>query len=214
MNKIILFDLDGTLTDSGEGVINCALVALQHFNLPLPSREELRVIIGPPLRDSFLRFGVAPEDVEEAVEIYRRRYVPVGMFENRPYPGISAMLAALRDMGYKLYVATSKPETMAIEILDKFMLSGYFHKIYGASMDGTRDTKDKVIAYVLEDLNCQNNMIMVGDTLYDVLGAAAHGIKTVGVTWGYGTKTELVDAGAIETVDTPSQLLDYFEALL
>ena len=209
--KAVLFDLDGTLTDSGEGIINCALLALKHFNLPLPDREEMRVFVGPPLRDSFLRFGVQPDDVEEAVEIYRKRYVPIGMFENTPYPGISAMLAALKENGHKLYVATSKPESMATEILEKFKLSGYFDRIYGASMDETRDTKDKVISYVLRDLNCGNNIIMVGDTIYDVLGAAAYGIQTVGVTWGYGKKSELLDAGAVTTVDTPTQLLEYFK---
>lgn len=211
--KTILFDLDGTLTDSGEGVINCAWLALKHFGLPLPSREEMRVIIGPPLRDSFLRFGVAPEHVEEAVEIYRQRYVPIGMFENVPYPGISAMLAALKSAGFKLYVATSKPEHMAVEILNKFNLSGYFEKIYGASMDDTRDTKDKVIAYILEQLQCADQAIMVGDTKYDVLGAAVHGIQTIGVTWGYGEKSEMIDAGAMTTVDTPAQLLAYFDVI-
>ena len=208
---VILFDLDGTLTDSGEGVINSAWYALKHFNLPLPPREEMRVMVGPPLRDSFLRFGVAPEQVEKAVELYRERYVPTGMFENTPYPGISAMLAALKEAGHRLYVATSKPESMAVEILTKFRLDGYFDRIYGASMDDTRDTKDKVISYILKELNCGNQAVMVGDTKYDVLGAAEHHIPTVGVTWGYGLKSELVDAGAAATVDTTAQLLEYFE---
>lgn len=208
---VILFDLDGTLTDSGEGVINSAWYALKHFNLPLPPREEMRVMVGPPLRDSFLRFGVAPEQVEKAVELYRERYVPTGMFENTPYPGISAMLAALKEAGHRLYVATSKPESMAVEILTKFRLDGYFDKICGASMDDTRDTKDKVIAYILKELNCGTQAVMVGDTKYDVLGAAEHHIPTVGVTWGYGLKSELVDAGAAATVDTTAQLLEYFE---
>lgn len=210
--KAILFDLDGTLTDSGEGVINCALFALAQLGLPLPNREEMRFMVGPPLRDSFLRFGVDPSDVEEAVELYRKRYVPTGMFENAPYPGISAMLGALKEMGHKLYVATSKPESMAKEILDKFNLSGYFDKIYGASMDETRDTKDKVIAYLLKELDHKGEIIMVGDTLYDVLGAAANGIQTIGVTWGYGEKKDIISAGAIATVDTPAQLLEYFNA--
>lgn len=208
--KTILFDLDGTLTDSGEGIINCAYLALKHFHLPLPSREEMRVMVGPPLRDSFIRFGVAPENVEEAIEIYRKRYVPIGMFENTPYPGISAMLATLKEDGFKLYVATSKPQSMAEAILDKFNLSGYFDAIYGASMDETRDSKDKVIAYLLQELNCADDAIMVGDTMYDVLGAAANGINTIGITWGYGKKKDIVDSGAIATVDTPAQLLDYF----
>lgn len=207
MKRTILFDLDGTLTDSAEGVINCAQLALKHFGLPIPEREDMQFIVGPPLRDSFLRLGVAEKDVETAVEIYRSRYVPTGMFENTPYPGISAMLGALKDAGHELYVATAKPEGMATEILEKFCLAGFFDRIFGASMDGTRDTKDAVIAYVLEELGQRENFIMVGDTHYDVLGAAAHGIKTIGVSWGYGTVEDMKAAGALAIVDSPAQLL-------
>lgn len=208
MKRTILFDLDGTLTDSAEGVINCAQLALKYFGLPVPDRADMRFIVGPPLRDSFLRLGVSEEDVEKAVEIYRGRYVPTGMFENSPYPGISAMLAALKDAGHELYVATSKPESMATEILDKFKLSGYFDKIYGASMDGSRDTKDTVIAYLLQELGPRENITMVGDTSYDVLGAAAHGIPTIGVAWGYGEVEDMKAAGAVDIVRSPAQLLD------
>ena len=208
MKKTILFDLDGTLTDSAEGVINCFLPALKYFNLPIPDRADMSFVVGPPLRDSFLRLGVKEEDVEKAVEIYRDRYVPTGMFENAPYPGIAAMLGALREAGHELYVATSKPEGMATEILEKFRLAGFFHKIYGASMDDSRDTKDKVIAFLLEELGPRENIIMVGDTHFDVEGAAVHGIKTIGVTWGYGKNEDMVAAGAIEIVDSPAQLLE------
>ena len=208
MKRTILFDLDGTLTDSAEGVINCAQLALKYFGLPIPDRKDMRFIVGPPLRDSFLRLGVSEENVEKAVEIYRSRYVPTGMFENTPYPGISAMLAALKDAGHELYVATSKPEGMATEILDKFKLSGYFDKIYGASMDGSRDTKDTVIAYLLQELGPRENITMVGDTSYDVLGAAAHGIPTIGVAWGYGEVEDMKAAGAVDIVSSPAQLLD------
>lgn len=207
MKRTILFDLDGTLTDSAEGVINCFLPALKHFNLPIPERSEMTFVVGPPLRDSFLRLGVKEEDVETAVEIYRQRYVPTGMFENAPFPGIAAMLAALKEAGHELYVATSKPEVMATEILDKFLLSGYFDKIYGASMDGSRDTKDKVIAYLLEELGPRDNYIMIGDTHFDVEGAAVHGIKTIGVDWGYGKNEDMLAAGAVAIVDSPAQLL-------
>ena len=208
MKRTILFDLDGTLTDSAEGVINCAYLALEYFGLPLPRREDMRFIVGPPLRDSFLRLGVTEQDVEKAVEIYRSRYVPIGMFENAPYPGIPAMLSTLKEAGHELYVATSKPENMATEILDKFRLSGYFNKIYGASLDGTRDTKDTVIAYLLEELGHRENIIMVGDTSFDVLGAAVHGIKTIGVAWGYGEVEDMVAAGAVSIVQSPAELLD------
>jgi phosphoglycolate phosphatase len=206
--KTILFDLDGTLTDSGEGIINCVIPALKHFGLPVPPREELRVFVGPPLRDSFIRFGVKPEDAEEAVAIYRKRYVPTGMFENTPYPGIHALLAALRDAGHTLYVATSKPEEMATAILEKFHLAPFFHMICGASMDHSRDSKDKVIGYLLERTDDVTNAIMVGDTAYDVLGAAEHGIPTIGVAWGYGTVKDMEKAGAKAIVYSPAQLLD------
>lgn len=205
---IYLFDLDGTLTDSGEGIINCVSLALSKLGLPVPSREELRVCVGPPLRDSFLRFGVKSEDVEEAISIYRSRYVPTGMFENTPYPGIKALLAALKAAGHRLIVATAKPESMAIEILKKFELAPYFEMIYGASMDSSRDSKDKVIAYVLEKIGSPENIIMIGDTAYDVTGAAAHGIPTIGVSWGYGTVEDMKKAGAIAITDTMTQLYD------
>ena len=207
MKRTILFDLDGTLTDSAEGVINSAQYALAQLGLPVPDRKDMDFIVGPPLRDSFLRLGVAEADVEKAVELYRVRYVPAGMFENTPYPGIPAMLAALKDAGHELYVATSKPGGMATEILQKFNLAGYFDKIYGASLDGTRDTKDSVIAYLLEEMGSREHIIMVGDTHYDVLGAAAHGIQTIGVAWGYGKVEDIKAAGAKCIVRSPSELL-------
>lgn len=208
MKKTILFDLDGTLTDSAEGVINCAILALKHYGLPVPERSEMTFMVGPPLRDSFLKLGVPEAEVENAVEIYRRRYVPTGMFENSPYPGISAMLGALKEAGHELYTATSKPEEMATQILNKFQLSGYFDRIFGASMDGTRDTKDTVIAYLLEQLGPRENIIMVGDTHFDVEGAAVHGIKTIGVAWGYGKVEDITAAGAIAIATSPAHLLE------
>lgn len=206
--KTFLFDLDGTLTDSGEGIINCAALALERLGLPVPDREAMRVFVGPPLRDSFLRFGVKPEDVEEAIAIYRSRYVPTGMFENTPYPGIADLLAKLKSKGYRLLVATAKPESMAVAILGKFELAPYFEMICGASMDDTRDSKDKVIAYVVEKLGTAENAIMIGDTAYDVTGAAAHGIPTIGVSWGYGKVEDMQSAGAIAIADTTEQLLN------
>lgn len=206
--RTILFDLDGTLTDSGEGIINCAWLALKHFGLPLPDKDTMRVFVGPPLRDSFLRFGVPEEDVETAIEIYRSRYVPTGMFENTPYPGIKSMLAALKEKGHKLFVATSKPEGMATAILEKFQLAPYFDLICGASMDDTRDSKDKVIAYLLEKTGGNEDYIMVGDTAFDVEGAAVNGIPTVGVAWGYGKVEDMEAAGANAIAHSPAELLE------
>lgn len=205
--KTILFDLDGTLTDSGEGIINCASLALEKLGLPVPDRENMRVFVGPPLRESFPKFGVRDEDVEEAIAIYRSRYVPIGMFENTPYPGIRAMLAALKVQGHRLYVATSKPESMAKSILEKFELTNYFDAICGATLDGSRDSKEGVIAYTLSQIECYDEILMVGDTQYDVLGAAENGIRTIGVSWGYGKADDMIAAGAIKIAHSPAELL-------
>ena len=209
--KAILFDLDGTLTDSGEGIINCAQLALEHFGLPIPSREEMRVFVGPPLHETFQKFGVPADQADEAVRIYRSRYIPIGKFENTPYPGIRELLATLKDHGHKLYVATSKPEAMSVEILEHFDLAQYFDRICGATMDTSRSTKSAVIAYLLEQSGEAGNMVMVGDTAFDVLGAKAHGIPTIGVSWGYGTVADMEEAGAAAIAYSTEQLLSLLE---
>lgn len=192
----ILFDLDGTLTDSGEGIMHCAELTLQHYGLPVPDRAELRSIVGPPLKDSFLRLGIEKSELDNAVEFYRKHYVTVGQFENFPYPGIREVLAKLKQDGHKLYVATSKPEAMAQNILRHFELDGYFHIICGAVSDAQRSTKEEVIAHLLTLLDNNKDMVMVGDTIFDVKGAAYHGIPTVAVTWGYGVLEDMQAAGA------------------
>lgn len=204
--KTILFDLDGTLTDSGEGIINCALLALNHYGIQIEDRNTLRIFVGPPLHESFIKFGVPAEEAENAIAIYRSRYIPIGKYENTPYPGIAALLARLKDEGHKLYVATSKPEQMSVDILTHFGLDKYFEIICGASMDTSRSSKDKVIEYLLEKTGRNPNTIMVGDTKFDVLGAKAHGIPTVGVSWGYGEVSDMVEAGALCVVDTMEEL--------
>lgn len=206
MQKTILFDLDGTLTDSGEGIINCAQMTLERFGLPVPSREEMRVFVGPPLGESFVKHGVPPERAEEAIAIFRSRYIPIGKFENKPYPGIEELLQNLRNRGHKLYVATSKPEATAIEVLDHFHLANYFDKICGATFDQSRSSKSDVIAFLLAQNGRADNMVMVGDTAFDVVGAAAHGIPTVGVVWGYGEVADMVAAGATAIVTTTDEL--------
>ena len=208
MPKAILFDLDGTLTDSGEGIINCASLALRHYGIPVPDRETMRVFVGPPLRDTFFKFGVPEDKLDEAVEVYRSRYIPIGKFENTPYPGIYDLLARLKAEGHKLYVATSKPEQMSMDILNKFELTPYFDLLAGATLDGSRDHKADVIAYLLQQTGSDMDAIMVGDTVYDVVGAAAHGIPTVGVSWGYGNVSEMENAGAKAIAHTMEELHD------
>lgn len=206
MAKSIFFDLDGTLTDSGEGIINCAAVTLEHFGIPVPSREKIRVIVGPPLRESFLKFGVSADQLPEAISVYRSRYNTIGKFENFPYPGIPELLAKLKAQGCKLYVATSKPETTSVEILEHFGLASFFEIIAGAAADGLRDTKSQVIAYLLEQAGDLDEIIMVGDTVFDVIGAAAHNIPTIGVSWGYGEAEDLRSAGAAAIAHSTDEL--------
>ena len=209
--KAVLFDLDGTLTDSGEGIINCAVFAMERLGIPVPPREELGVFVGPPLWDTFRQFGVPSDRVDEAVEIFRSRYVPIGKFENTPYSGIRETLEALRAQGRKLYVATSKPEVTAREILEHFDLSRYFAEICGATVDKTRTSKEDVIAYLLSLDACRENSVMVGDTAFDVIGAAAHGIPTIGAAWGYGKTEDMVSAGAAAIARSPEDLLRIVE---
>jgi len=206
--KAILFDLDGTLTDSGEGIINCATLALEHFGLPVPSREEMGVFVGPPLDQTFIQFGVPEDRAMEAVQVFRSRYLTVGKYENTPYPGIHALLARLKTQGHRLFVATSKPEETAVDILHKFELAEYFEEICGASFDHARVHKADVIAYLLGKIGTPENMLMVGDTEFDVLGAAAHGIPTIGVSWGYGKVAAMLEAGAIAIASTTDALFD------
>lgn len=206
MKKTILFDLDGTLTDSGEGIINCVIYALERFGLPIPERETLRYFVGPPLHESFVKQGVPADRAEEAVAVYRERYVPTGMFENTPYPGVRELLETLKEEGHTLYVASSKPEWMCVEILKHFGLDKYFEMICGATMDTSRTNKEAVIEYLIQKNGRADNMIMVGDTKFDVLGAAEHSIPTIGITWGYGEEKDMVNAGAIAIAHTPEEL--------
>ncbi|MBO5129400.1 MAG: HAD-IA family hydrolase [Oscillospiraceae bacterium] len=206
MTKTILFDLDGTLTDSGEGIINSASLALEHFGIPVPDRQTMRVFVGPPLRDTFVKFGMRKEDCDEGIRVFRSYYTTKGIFENFPYPGIPELLRDLKAAGHKLYVATSKPEFMAEQVLARFDLAQYFDRICGASTDETRSTKEDVIAYLLKETGDVAHAVMVGDTAFDVIGAKAHGIPTIGVSWGYGKTEDMTAAGAAAIADTSQEL--------
>ena len=205
--KAVFFDLDGTLTDSGEGIINCATLALNHFGLPVPSRQEMRVFVGPPLDQTFIRYGVPADKTDEAIRVFRSRYTTVGKFENFPYPGVREMLEALKEQGCRLFVATSKPESLANEVLNHFDLAKYFEKICGATMDGSRSHKADVIRYLLAQVSGVENVVMVGDTAYDVIGAAEHQIPCIGVSWGYGLIEDMEKAGAVGIAHSPEALM-------
>ena len=209
--KTILFDLDGTLTDSGEGIINCAALGLEYFGLPVPDRETMRIFVGPPLHETDVKFGVPADQADKAVEVYRSRYNTIGKFENAPYPGIHELLQTLKNHGHKLLVATSKPEGLSVEIMEKFELAQFFDRICGASLDRSRSSKEDVIAYLLELNGTADNMVMVGDTTFDVLGAAHHGIPTIGVSWGYGSVEDMQKAGAKAIAYSMDELLRLIE---
>ena len=152
------------------------------------------------------------DKTDEAIRVYRSRYVPIGKFENTPYPGIRQLLEQLKADGHTLYVATSKPENMSVEILEHFDLAKYFDAICGATLDKTRSSKEDVIAYLLAENGRADNMVMVGDTIYDIIGAAAHGISAIGVDWGYGKSEDMVKAGAKAIAYTPEELLKLLQA--
>lgn len=212
--KYIFFDLDGTLTKSDPGITRSIQYALKKHNMPCPSLEELKVFVGPPLGEKFMEvFGVTKEKAAEMILSYRERYTTVGKFECDVYDGVKESLQKLKDMGKILCVATSKPENSAIEVLEHFDLAKYFEIIGGDTPDHKRKNKTMVIDYVIESMNItdKNNVIMVGDTHYDVEGAAQSGIKCIGVLYGYGDKERLEEAGAYRIAEKPSDIAEMFE---
>ena len=170
------------------------------------------VFVGPPLDQTFLKFGVPAEKTQEAIDVFRSRYLVVGKFENAPYPGIRELLDTLKKEGYRLFVATSKPETTAVEILNKFELAPYFELICGATFDSGRVHKADVIAYLLAQIGNPQQVLMVGDTEFDVTGAAAHGIQTIGVSWGYGKVAAMEEAGAVAIAHSMDELLQLIQS--
>ncbi len=204
--EILLFDLDGTLTDSAEGIMNCAEYALDAMGISEPDRSRLLRFIGPPLVDSFMEFyGLSSEDAAKAVVKYRERYTEKGIFENSVYDGIPEALELLKKGGKRLAVATSKPEAYANRILRQFGLSGYFEVVTGAELDGRRNAKSEVIEECLARLGSpdRNRVLMIGDRRHDVEGARLCGVKCAGVNYGYAEEGELEKAGAAFLFDTP-----------
>ncbi len=214
--EFILFDLDGTLTDSGPGILNCLEYALEDQRIPIPERDQMRTYLGPPLVDTFRDvFGMNNQQIAQAIDKYRERYHDIGLFENSVYEGVPELLAELQAAGIRMATATSKPEYSATRILQHFELDQYFEFIGAAALDGTRDSKSLVIKHTLDNTNTSptsHNMIMIGDRRHDVHGAREHGIDTIGVLWGYGDAIELEDAGvtdlATNTENLKNLLLD------
>ncbi len=213
MYTTILFDLDGTITDSEEGIIRSVEYALQKSGIREYDRSNLLRFIGPPLRQSFQEyFGMTSEQAEQATAFYRERYIPIGKFECSLYPGIAQLLQKLHRAGRKVVLATSKPESTAREILDHFSLTGYFTLIGGALMDGSRDTKESVLRYILDTGVVTGDAVMVGDTRFDMEGAAAAGLPAIGVTYGFGSLEELTKGGAAAIAEDVPQLAALLDA--
>lgn len=199
MKNIFLFDLDGTLTDPGMGITNSVAYALAQYGIQAEDRTVLYPFIGPPLRESFMKFyGFSEEKAEEAVWKYREYFSDKGLFENEVYPGIKEMLGGLKNAGARLFVATSKPTGYSKQILDHFELSEYFEDIQGSTMDGSREKKADVIAYLLNVNHIQEKeeVIMIGDRRQDTDGAKENGLDSCGVLYGYGSRDELEEAQA------------------
>lgn len=202
----LFFDLDGTLTDSGEGIMNSAAYAFRSLGLPVPGVKSLRKMVGPPLSAGFGSLGMPEEMIEDAIKLYRENYHGNGgKYQNSVYPGIPEMLQNLRGNGFRLFVATSKPEGLAKDIMAHFGLDVYFEYIAGATMDHSRENKDDVLRYLIESVG-SGGAVMIGDTHYDVTGAKKLGLPCIGVTWGYGDSESMLHAGALALVNSPAEL--------
>ncbi|MBQ2119508.1 MAG: HAD family hydrolase [Peptococcaceae bacterium] len=212
MITYLLFDLDGTLTNPQEGITKCVQHALRAFGIEEPDLEKLIPFIGPPLIQSFMEFyNMSEEDARKAVAVYRERFSTVGLFENFPYPGIADMLAELKAQGKILAVASSKPTIYVRRILEKFELAPYFDVIEGSNLDGTRVDKKEVIAEVLSQLDnpSADDLLMIGDRKFDVIGARETGFGCVGVRFGFAAPDELEQSGAVYIADTVHDLHRY-----
>lgn len=217
MQRIVLFDLDGTLTDPGIGITNSVMYALEKFGIRVEDRSELYKFIGPPLLNSFMDFyGFDKDKAEKAVAYYREYFKEKGIFENKVYDGIPELLEQMKEKEMILVVATSKPESFAVRILEYFNLSQYFDVIAGSDFDNVRNTKAKVINYALEQLakllgedvpTVKQSAVMVGDRFHDIVGAKENDIQSLGVLFGYGDREELEGAGADYIVEQPNDIM-------
>ena len=212
MYDYLLFDLDGTLTDPGEGITNSVAYALKKWGIEVKDKRELYPFIGPPLSASFKKYyGFSEADALKCVEYYREYFRDKGIFENEVYSGVPALLARLKQEEKTLILATSKPEGFAKQILDHFDLTKYFDFVAGATMDETRNKKADVIAYALKmaGVTDLSRALMIGDRDQDMLGAKANGLASLGVLYGYGDRAELEGAGATCIAETVDDILRF-----
>lgn len=210
----VLFDLDGTLTDPGEGITNSVAYALKKYGINVDDKTQLYSFIGPPLHESFEKYyGFSKEESLKAVDCYREYYRDKGIFENSVYDGVVSLLKMLSDNGKKIILATSKPEVFAKRILEHFSLNGYFEFAAGANLDGTRTNKADVIEYALEScgITDKDSVVMVGDREHDIIGANKNGIDSIGVLFGYGSREELENAGATYIAETVEEIAKFIK---
>jgi len=207
--EAIYFDLDGTLTDPKPGITRSIQYALQKLDHPtMPTEDELTWCIGPPLRASFVRLLGAETSADLAVSYYRERFSDVGLYENGVYDGIGEVLTSLCASGHRLFVATSKPHVFAERIIDHFGLRDHFERVFGSELDGTRVDKSHLLEYALKQASVDPaRTLMIGDRSHDMVGAKNNGMKGIGVLYGYGTRDELLDAGAHHVCATPGAIL-------
>lgn len=212
MYKYVLFDLDGTISDSSEGITKGIQLALKGMGVDVANRSELRRFIGPPLDYSFKRYmNFSDEQSKEATKIYRDYYSKTGLFENVAYDGMESLLIKIKNSGRKVAVTTSKPEKFSVQILEKFGLAKYFDIIAGSSLDGSRGTKQEVLEYALEQFGNPDlkDVVLVGDTRFDAEGANKIGIDCVGVLYGFGTFEELEAEGVRMIAATVEEIYDF-----
>ncbi|HDR3886650.1 TPA: HAD family hydrolase [Bacillus cereus] len=212
MYTTFLFDLDGTLTDPKEGIINSVLYALEKIGIEEVNISELDSFIGPPIQQSFVdRYNMNEIEVERAVFYFREYLKQSGLLENKVYDGIPTLLQELKDAGNRLFVATSKPTVFARQVIEHFQLTSFFEEIVGSNLDGTRIKKEEIIAHILqtnEELQ-KEEIVMIGDRKHDVIGANSNGIASIGVLYGYGNENELSDAGASHIVKDVEELQSF-----
>jgi phosphoglycolate phosphatase len=207
----IFFDLDGTLTDPKIGITRSIQYALDRLGHPaIPSEDELTWCIGPPLRASFTKLLGGEHSSDRAVALYRERFADIGIFENSLYAGIADMLTALSRPGRRLFVATSKPGVFAERIIDHFGLRDHFERVFGSELDGTRSDKTHLLEYALKQTSVDPaRAIMIGDRSHDIIGARNNGMSAIGVLYGYGSREELTEAGALHVCARPHGLLEH-----
>ena len=212
MYDIILFDLDGTLTRSEVGIVNAIIYALSKFDIIPSNKEELKKFIGPPLVKSFVKyFEFTDEKAKEAVAYCQEYMKDKGVYEAPLYDGIKEVLETLNSKGKRVFIATSKPEVFANQIIKHLQVEGFFEEIVGANLDGTRTDKAEVISLLLKNnsISDRSKVVMVGDREHDIFGAKSTNINSIGVLYGYGEMEELVSAGATHIAKTPKELLDF-----